>query len=218
LTRLLLIRHGQTAWNASARIQGQRDVPLDERGRWQAQRLAQHLKDGEPIDGLVASPLIRAWETAQCLAQALGLPVQADARLMERSFGQFEGYTLAEANERWPQAVARWRARQLHGCAPGGESAQAFIERSLAALAHWAACFAGRTWALVTHGGVLDVVYRHAQGLAWDAPRTVPLLNAAINRLEVLGWQPLALSVLDWGDVAHLDSANSGPILGGHAP
>lgn len=217
-TRLLLIRHGQTAWNASARIQGQRDVPLDERGRWQAQRLAQHLKGGEPIDALVASPLRRAWETGQCLAQALGLPLQADARLGERSFGEFEGYTLDEAALRWPEAVARWRARQLHWSAPGGESAQVFIERSLAALAHWADCFAGKTWALVTHGGVLDVVYRHAQGLAWAAPHKVPMLNAAINWLEVLGVQPLALSVLEWGQVAHLDAANSGPVLGGHAP
>lgn len=208
-TRLLLIRHGETAWNAIGRVQGQLDVPLSATGMWQAGRLAQRMdvsRGFEPVHAVVASTLARAWLTARPLAEALGLEIQPDDRLRERAFGIFEGNTLEEISARWPQEFALWRARDPGWSIPDGESAQQFIDRTLAALADIAHAFAGRTVAVVVHGGVLDVAYRHARGLTWDAPRQHAMLNAAINRVAARA-APLALELLDWGDIAHLEAA-----------
>lgn len=202
---LLLIRHGETAWNAAGRIQGQLDVPLSATGVWQAQRLAARLA-AEPIAAVVASDLARAALTAQPLAQSLGLSIVFDRRLRERHFGIFEGHTLEEVAARYPAEFAAWRARDPHWAIPGGESGAQLIARALAALDDIAQRHAGETVAVVAHGGVLDAVYRHARGLAWDAPREHPMANAAVNRITAAG-APLRLQVLAWGDVAHLEAA-----------
>jgi probable phosphoglycerate mutase len=88
----------------------------------------------------------------------------------------------------------------------GGESGQLLIDRVLQALEDIVARHAGETVVLVTHGGVLDVIYRAARGLAWDAPREHQMLNASVNRLQA-EIEPLKLTIVDWGDVAHLDQA-----------
>jgi probable phosphoglycerate mutase len=201
---LLLIRHGETAWNAAGRIQGQLDVPLSATGVWQAQRLATRLA-AEPIAAVFASDLARAALTAQPLAQALGLAIVFDRRLRERHFGIFEGHTLEEVAARFPAEFAAWRARDPHWAIPGGESGAQLIGRALAALDDIAQRHAGQTVAVVAHGGVLDAAYRHARGLAWDAPREHPMANAAVNRMTAAG-APLRLQVVAWGDVAHLEA------------
>jgi 2,3-bisphosphoglycerate-dependent phosphoglycerate mutase len=213
-TRLLLIRHGETAWNAVGRVQGQLDVPLSSTGMWQAGRLAQRLaqqREHEPIHAVIASTLARAWLTARPLAESLGLEVQPEDRLRERSFGIFEGHTMEEISSKWPSEFMSWRARDPAWPIPDGESAQRFIDRTLAALTDLTHAWAGRTVALVVHGGVLDVAYRHARGLSWDAPRQHAMLNAAINRMDSTA-APLNMRVVDWGDVAHLDAEDAGPI------
>lgn len=206
-TRLLLVRHGETAWNAEHRIQGHLDVPLSAAGIWQANRLAARLAAEaahDPIDAIVASDLSRAWLTAQPLAQRLGLAAIAEARLRERNFGMFEGHSLDEIAAQWPQEFAAWRGRDPAWSLPEGESGAEFIDRVLAALLDVAVVHAGRHVAVFVHGGVLDVVYRAARGLAWDAPREHLMLNAAINRMTAAA-PPLALSIVAWGDVAHLE-------------
>lgn len=206
-TELWLIRHGQTAWNAVGRVQGHQDVPLSSAGVWQANRLAQRFVQESvrrQIDAVIASPLARAWLTAQPVAQALDLDLHAEPRLRERCFGIFEGHTLEDIALHWPDAFALWRARDMAWAMPEGESAQQFIERTLEALQAIATDWAGKTVVVVTHGGVLDVAYRHAQGLSWDAPRLHLMLNAAINRMRLRS-DPLTLEVVDWGDAAHLD-------------
>lgn len=204
-TTVLLIRHGETAWNAEHRIQGLLDVPLSTTGIWQAARLAQRLA-GESIDAIIASDLTRAWLTAQPLAQRLGLELIAEPRVRERNFGSFQGHTVGEIEQRWPDEFHAWRARDPSWAMPGGESGHEFVTRVLAALRDAAAAHADRTIAVVTHGGVLDVVYRHARALTWDAPREHQMLNAAINRLAVMA-SPLRVTVLDWADIAHLEGA-----------
>lgn len=204
-TSILLIRHGETAWNAEHRIQGLLDVPLSNTGIWQAARLAERLAD-ETLDAVVASDLARAWLTAQPLAQRHGLEPVAEPRVRERDFGSFQGHTVDEIAQRWPDEFRAWRARDPAWALPGGESGDEFIARVLAALHDIAVEHAGRTVAVVTHGGVLDVAYRRARSLSWDAPREHQMLNAAINRLSV-ATKPLRLTVLDWADSAHLDAA-----------
>jgi len=204
-TRVLLIRHGETAWNAEHRIQGRLDVPLSTTGIWQAGRLAERLA-AESIEAIVASDLARAWMTAAPLAEAHGLALRSEPRLRERAFGVFEGKTLDEIAAELPDELVAWRARDVDWRIPGGESGAEFIERVLAALRDIAAELAGRTVVVVTHGGVLDVVYRHARRLAWDAPREHLMLNASINRLQARA-DPLHVEIVDWGDVAHLEQA-----------
>lgn len=205
VTRLLLIRHGETAWNAEHRIQGRLDVPLSTTGIWQASRLAERLA-GEAIDAVIASDLARAWMTGAPLADAQGLTMVPDRRLRERSFGIFEGKTLDEIAAEHPQEFAAWRARDVDWRIPDGESGTEFIGRVLDAMREIAAFHLGRTVAVVTHGGVLDVVYRNARALAWDAPRDHLMLNASINRLQA-EVEPLRLQIIDWADVAHLEQA-----------
>lgn len=202
---LLLIRHGETAWNAEHRIQGSLDIPLSAAGFWQAGRLAQKLA-AERIDAVYASDLARAWLTAEPVAEKHGLPLRADIRLRERCFGIFEGHTLDEIAARWPAEFAALRERDPAWAMPEGESGAAFIERVNAALHDIALAWAGATVAVVAHGGVLDVAYRTARALAWDAPREHVMANAAINRVAAAA-PPLALEILDWSDVAHLSEA-----------
>ncbi len=202
---LLLIRHGETAWNAEHRIQGSLDIPLSATGIWQAGRLAERLA-AERIDAVYASDLARAWLTAEPVAARLGLEPRADVRLRERCFGVFEGHTLEEIAARWPAEFAAWRERDPAWAMPAGESGAAFIERVNAALHDIARAWAGATVAVVAHGGVLDVAYRTARSLAWDAPREHVMANAAINRIAASA-PPLRMEIVDWGDVAHLVQA-----------
>ncbi len=181
-TRLLVMRHGETAWNAAARIQGQLDIPLSPRGEQQAQRLAGRLA-GEPIDAVYSSDLARAAQTAQPLARRLGLAPRPEPRLRERRFGLFEGSSYAEAEQRWPAEFARWRERDPDVAIPGGEAPREVARRVLAAVAGIVRAHPGATVAVFTHGGVLDVIYRAARRLPWQLPRTYPLHNAAINRV-----------------------------------
>jgi probable phosphoglycerate mutase len=204
-TTLLVIRHGETAWNAEHRIQGHLDIPLSPAGIRQAANLAERLA-GEVIDAVYSSELTRAWLTAAPFAARLGLEIVADTRLRERSFGVFEGLTLDEIAARHPEGLRRWRERNPAWAIDGGESGQQLVDRVLDALRDIVARHRGQTVAVVTHGGVLDVVYRAARSLPWDAPREHQMLNASINRLSAAA-SPFAMSVVDWGDVAHLAQA-----------
>ena len=183
-------------------------MPLSPRGVWQAARLAARLA-GQPIDAVIASDLARAALTAQPLAAARDIALGLDPRLRERHFGQFEGHTVDEIAANWPQDFHQWRARDVGWPIPGGESGTQFIDRVLAALAEIAAAHRGGTVAVVAHGGTLDIAYRHARALAWDAPREHLMLNASVNRVraEMQDGAPLRLTIDVWGDIAHLDSA-----------
>ncbi len=202
-TRLVVVRHGETAWNVDQRIQGQLDIPLNERGRWQAGRLAQALS-GEGIEVIYSSDLQRAAQTAGALAQATGLPLHTDPSLRERAFGDFEGVTFTEIEQRWPEAARRWRRRDPDFGPGGGETLTGFYERSVAAAVRLAARHPGQTIALVAHGGVLDCLYRAASRIELQAPRTWQLGNASINRLL---HSSEGLALVGWNDSRHLDAA-----------
>jgi probable phosphoglycerate mutase len=200
-TRIFLLRHGQTAWNAETRIQGQLDIPLDATGLWQAERLALALQ-ADGIQVIVSSDLQRACQTAAPLALATGLTVQRDAALRERGFGHFEGSTYAEIEARWPEETLRWRLREPDFGPGGGEPLQAFYDRSVQAVQALAERYAGQTLAVVAHGGVLDCLYRAACHIDLRAPRTWQVANATINRLL---WTPEGFSLVGWNDASHLD-------------
>ncbi|KRC27914.1 MULTISPECIES: histidine phosphatase family protein [unclassified Acidovorax] len=202
-TRIIAVRHGETAWNVDTRIQGHLDIPLNETGQWQAQQLAQALAD-EPIDAIYASDLQRAYATAQAVADATGAPITPETGLRERSFGHFQGRTFAEIEAEMPEDARRWRKRDPEYVPEGGESLVMLrerIERTVFALAEK---HPGEQVLMVAHGGVLDVLYRMATRQEIQAPRTWQLSNAAINRLL---WTPDGLTLVGWADTQHLDNA-----------
>lgn len=203
-TRVLAVRHGETAWNVDTRIQGQLNIGLNAKGQWQAERVAQALAD-EGIHAVYASDLVRAYDTAVAIGRAAGgLRVQSEYRLRERSFGSFEGLTWADIERDFPDHSARWRARDLDFRPDGGETLVRFYERVVEAASEIAARHPGETIALVAHGGVLDCLYRAAARVELNAPRSWQLGNAAVNRLL---YTEEGFTLVGWGDTAHLDDA-----------
>ncbi len=201
VTRIVAVRHGETTWNAEMRMQGQLDTALSAHGRWQAARAGQAL-GGEGIEAIVASDLSRAFDTARAIADVVGLPIATDTGLRERSFGEFQGHTYAEIDARWPAEAARWRRHEPDFGPVGGETLTAFFARSVAALTRIAAAARGRSICIVTHGGVLDCLYRAATHVNLGATRTWELGNAAINRVL---YTDEGFTLVGWGDTGHLD-------------
>ncbi len=204
-TRILAIRHGETAWNVDGRIQGHLDIPLNATGRVQAKRLAGALAGRDAIDLIVSSDLGRALETARIVADGTGAPLRSTRALRERCFGDFEGRTFAEISAAWPEQTERWRRREPDWAPPGdaGESLLQFRERVAQTVQALAANSIGKHIALFTHGGVLDMLYRLAAGLGLQDARTWQIGNAAVNRLL---WTPDAgLTLVGWADTSHLD-------------
>ena len=201
-TRIVAIRHGETAWNVNTRIQGHLDIGLNAMGRWQAERVGQALAD-ETIDAIYSSDLLRAWDTALSISQASGTALQTHKGLRERGFGLFEGKTFDEIALKWPEAALRWQKRDpVYAPEGGGESLIDFRSRITTVVNELAAQHSGAQIVLVAHGGVMDVLYRAATRQEIQSPRTWALGNAAINRLL---WTPQGLSLVGWADTHHLD-------------
>ena len=201
-TRIIAIRHGETAWNVDTRIQGHLDIPLNDTGLWQARQVARALA-GEPLSAIYASDLQRAHTTARAIAEVTGAPLVPEPALRERSFGELEGRTFAEIETELPEQARRWRQRDPHFAPEGGETLVQRRERIAATTHRLAAQHTGGLVVLVAHGGVLDVLYRLATGQELQAPRTWQLSNAAINRLL---WTPEGLTLVGWADTQHLDT------------
>lgn len=203
-TRILAIRHGETAWNVDTRLQGHLDIPLNETGLLQAKHLARALADSEAMDAVYASDLSRALTTAQAIAEVTGQTVTTHMGLRERHFGAFQGRTYHEIETELPDHAWHWRKRTPDWTPPGGgESLVALRERVVATVNDIAARHAGQNIVLVAHGGVLDILYRAATRLELQAPRTWQLTNTAVNRLL---WTPEGLSLVGWGDTRHLET------------
>jgi probable phosphoglycerate mutase len=182
-------------------LQGHTDIPLNARGRAQAAALASALRD-EGLTHVYCSDLGRAADTARAFAEPLGLPVVTDTALRERGFGQMEGLTYRELDEGRPEWARRWRSREPDFTPPDGESLITLHARVVAVAERLARQHAGGCIAVVSHGGVLDSLYRAATGLALDAPRSWQLGNAAINRLLYTGQR---FTLVGWNDAQHLD-------------
>jgi len=199
-TRLIVIRHAETTWNREKRMQGVTDTPLSDVGRVQAQALGRRLA-GHPFSALYSSNLSRAHDTARAIAEHSGRELVLDARLQERRFGIFEGLLAAEIMARHPEEYARFASRDPDYEVPGGESASGFSRRCLGCLAEIAGRHRGEEIVVVTHGLVLDALYRAAHALDHGVQRPVPLINASVNRFDhgSAGWR-MEL----WGDVSHL--------------
>jgi probable phosphoglycerate mutase len=206
VTRIIAVRHGETAWNVDSRIQGQLDIGLNDNGRWQARRVGEALA-AEAIAAVYSSDLGRARQTAQPIAEFAGISVVPDEGLRERCFGRFEGMTFDEISQQWPEEAQNWRRRVPEWQPPcGGESLLQLRERVTRTVVELASRHPGEQIVMVAHGGVLDALYRVATRQDVDAPRTWELPNGAINRLL---WTPQGLMLVGWSDTQHLDKESA---------
>ena len=200
-TRIIAIRHGETDWNRASRMQGHLDVPLNAHGQWQARQTARALT-GESVAAVYSSDLQRASATARAIAQACGAPLVLEPGLRERNLGRFQGWTFEQVQAQFPEEAARWRGRDITYAPEGGETLTDIQRRILSTAARLAQRHAGGQIVLVGHGGMLDMLYRHAMRLPLQEPRSWPLANAAINRLL---YTPEGLTLIAWADTFHFD-------------
>lgn len=199
-TTLIVVRHAETTWNREKRMQGTTDTALSEVGRAQAQALARRLAR-QAFSALYSSDLSRARDTAHAIAEQTRRELLLEPRLRERAFGVFEGLIADEIRARYPQEYARFASRDPDYEVPGGESARGFTQRCLGCLAEIATRHPGEEVVVVTHGLVLDSLYRAAHGVDHGVQRPVPLINASVN---LFGYGSSTWRMVEWGDVSHL--------------
>ncbi|HUQ27109.1 MAG TPA: histidine phosphatase family protein [Usitatibacter sp.] len=200
-TRFIVVRHGETQWNVERRVQGWGDSPLTATGLAQADAIGKRLAR-ERFDALVASDLPRAFETARRIAAHCALPVTADARLRERSFGVGEGMGYAEIDRAYPEVFSRERETTNPDLVmPGGESRRQFHERIRVAFEGLAREHDGRRVAVVTHGGVLAALYRIVHGIPVAHAHRVAISNASYN---AVAFDADAWVLEAWDETDHL--------------
>lgn len=201
VTKICLIRHGETPWNAEGRIQGQLDIPLSDVGFVQARAVARALAE-ESFNAIYASDLARATQTAEPTAARLALPVRLNAALRERHYGIFETLTYQDAKVSHPEKFARFKARDADFDFVSGETLRDFSARVIACFSAIVNAHFGGQILIFTHGGVLEVIYRHVKHMTLSTARDFELPNAALNWIEAAGQRS---NVLVWADVGHLE-------------
>lgn len=184
--RLLLVRHGETVWHAENRYAGASDVPLTRRGREQAEQLAAWAGTAG-LAALWCSPLARARDTAAAVARATGLEPRVDPRLRELDFGEAEGLTVAEMEERWPDRVAAFRADPVANPLPGGEDPRGAADRGAACVQDVALAHPDGRVLVVTHTTLLRLVLCELLGLPLpEYRRLFPFVrNCALTELRL---------------------------------
>ena len=181
MTRIILIRHGQTAWNKEERVRGQVEVPLNATGLAQAELTAARVVDEWHPVAVYSSPLQRAIQTAQPIAQRLGLDVQAMADFNDICFGQWQGLSSAEVEQRWPDLARAWFTAPHTLVFPDGESLALLRERVSAALSEVIARHPDQTVAVVAHTVVNRVLLLYVLGLDDSHYWRIGQDNCAIN-------------------------------------
>lgn len=186
MIRLLLVRHGQTAWSAERRYQGSSDVPLNSTGLRQAATLGKYFA-GHKIDAIYSSNLQRALQTAAAISQATGVAVVPDPRFRETSFGLWEGKTYSELQEQWAQHLTAWRLDPITNTPPGGESLEQLLARAGDGIREIEQKHHDETIMIVAHGGVLRAVICYALNLPSATFWRIELGSASISELHLYG-------------------------------
>ena len=212
MTEFILVRHGETDWNRELRFQGQVDVALNATGREQARRVAECLGPVS-VHHLVSSDLARTRQTAESIAHHALRATPLDARwsraLREQDFGAIDGMRVPDIQQRHPEAWEQWIRFDADYAFEGGESTRQLHARAMRALFDLAREHPQQTLVVVTHGGVLDMVYRTARALPLSGPRQSVIPNAGVNRVRIQGE---AVEILDWANTRHLAGMPDQPI------
>lgn len=196
MTKVILVRHGQTAWNHEKKYQGHSDVSLNEVGLRQAQLAAERLAK-EKIAAVYSSDLLRAVQTAEIIAKQHNLQTLKVTEFREINFGLWEGLTYDEIMKDWPDILTSIYAGSGAVSMPGGESFCEVKQRAVAALEKLIASHDNETIAIVAHGGVLRVLLSHALGMELDRMWSIGQDSAAISIIEYFGNTALVSLVND---------------------
>ena len=202
-SRLILIRHGESTWNRERRIQGQLDPPLSEEGLAQAQRVAQRLI-GRKFEALYTSDLLRASQTAEPVAKALGLEAIPVSELREIFLGDWEGLRTDELASRFPEAWDAWSREPSWDLVPGGEGAVAFEARVESALDRLFERHPHGEAVVVTHGGVIQIALHHVVGRSSHGIFAFRISNASLSVVERRDGRMVIARVNDTG---HLETS-----------
>lgn len=199
ITRLIIVRHGETEWNLQSRFQGHLDSRLSRLGIRQAKAIARALSGGT-YDVIYSSDLERAQHTAKIIAGKLNMEVRTEADLREINMGLMQGLRRDEFILKYPEVIKNFHSDPRY-VIPGGESKQQFSERIMKALSKITGEHRYQTILLVAHGGVLDIAIRYTLSIPVGNKRNFSIYNASINRFIIDDgeWKLEA-----WGDICHL--------------
>lgn len=206
-TRIYLIRHGRTAWNREVRFRGRTDLPLDEVGRLQARAIARRLSS-HPIAAIYSSPLLRAVQTAEPLADALGLEVQKEGQLIDINYGDWQGLSPEEVSRRYPELYRKWLSAPHVIRIPGGESLEEVRRRVVQALMRIIEKHRGREIAIVGHQVVNKVMLCAVLGLSNASFWRIEQENGCINVFDHEGEH---FNIILLNDTCHLEQKTQEP-------
>ena len=202
-TRFYLIRHGQTDWNQEGRYQGWTDIPLSEEGKRQAAALGERFRR-LPLDALYVSPLKRAQQTAMPISEITGVPIRTEEHFKEINFGSWEGHTIAELEEKFPNEYRSFYLDPFSSVFPGEGSFQAVAKRAVEGFRELLEKHKGKTIAVVSHGGLLRVMLVSLLEMDTSFYRKTWMSNTSITTVDVLPDGKIMLFGLN--DKAHLDA------------
>ncbi len=202
MTKIVLVRHGETFWNLEARIQGHLDSPLTKTGKAQAEALAKHFKS-KNFAALYSSDLGRAYETARCISKQNGLSISVKTCLRERNLGILQGHLKAKLETQFPKEAPYYRNNDPDYLIPKGETLRQLSQRSIKCLETIAKKHDGQRILIVTHNGVLVSLLKHTLCIPLEAPRYFVSLNTGIS---VFSYQNGIWKLEVWGDSNHLEN------------
>lgn len=203
-TQIWLIRHGETDWNAAQRLQGWRDIPLNDTGKNQAKSVQRFLDQQRiAFDGVLSSDLQRAIQTAQIAFAQHQYPIEQIPALRERNYGIYEGHPWQSLTQLPNEPAPKINLRDPNLDVPEGESLLIFHQRIIEAFNQIALQRPNQKLAVIAHGGVIEMVWRYIQQADLSTPRPYKIVNASVNHFAInqeQQWQEIA-----WAQVAHLD-------------
>ena len=204
MTRFILVRHGQTAWNREERFRGRADVPLDDTGLRQAEATGRRIASEWRPAAIYCSPMIRARQTAEAIAGARGLAplkVQAHDGLIDIDFGVLQGLTIEEARAGWPAVVSSWHTTPNATCFPEGEGLAELKARGMAMLSELTERHGGQELVLVGHTVINRVILLGIMGLGLDRFWRLAQDTCAINVFDA---DQGDFTVVSMNDTCHL--------------
>ena len=203
MTRIILVRHGETEWNRVERFRGRADVPLNGTGLFQAQATGRRIADEWRPVAIYSSPLSRAVRTAEAVAWHFNLPIQVNPGLIDIDYGQWQGLTPDEARERWPEVVDAWYSAPHTVHIPGGETLDDLRARGLKTVNELSALHKGQTIVLVSHTVINRIILLGVLGLGKDRFWRLRQDTCALNVFEVEG---SVFTLVSLNDTNHLQS------------
>ncbi len=206
MTRIILVRHGQTEWNRVERFRGRADVPLNETGLAQAEAAGRRIAVEWQPAAVYASPLSRAVQTAEAIARPLKLPVELAPGLVDIDYGQWQGLSPDEARRQWPQIVESWYNVPHVACIPGGETLEELHTRAMGAVRELAIRHEGQTIVLVSHTVINRVILLGVVGAGLEHFWRLRQENGALNVFEVEGDR---CTLVTMNDTCHLKTDRS---------